>query len=95
MKRTLSALLIAATFACAVPAAAQLTIGAGDGIEAALRAHGAKRVTLRVRSGQELTGVVRSVNARVVHLGAISGREFFDAVVPVEAIDAVLIRVKP
>ena len=43
---------------------------------------------------QELTGVVREVNARVVQLGGLSGREFFDAVVPLEAVDAVLVRTK-
>jgi len=30
----------------------------------------------------------------VVQIGAVSGREFFDAVVPLEAIDAVLVRTK-
>jgi len=30
----------------------------------------------------------------VVQLGGLSGREFFDAVVPLEAVDAVLVRTK-
>jgi hypothetical protein len=48
----------------------------------------------RVRAGQDLTGTVREVSGRLVHLGAISGREFFDAVVSLESIDAVQVRTK-
>jgi hypothetical protein len=29
-----------------------------------------------------------------LHLGGLAGREFFDAVVPVEAIEAVIVRTK-
>jgi len=94
MKTMTSAVLVAIALACSAPALAQLQVGSGDTIESVLRTQKDKRVTLRLRSGQELTGVVRGGNARVVQLGAITGREFFDAVVPLEAIDAVLIRTK-
>ena len=94
MKRALSTLLIAAALACAAPVHAQLQVSSSDTVESVLRAQKDKRVTLRLRSGQEITGVVRTSNARVVQIGAVSGREFFDAVVPLEAIDAVLIRTK-
>ena len=49
-----------------------------------LVAHKGKRVTLKVR-GQELTGVLRAANGKLVVLGALTGREFFDAAIPVEA----------
>ena len=94
MKCIISTLMLAAALACSAPVAAQLQVGASDTVESVLRAQKDKRVTLRLRSGQELTGVVRGGNTRVVQLGAITGREFFDAVVPLEAIDAVLIRTK-
>jgi hypothetical protein len=94
MNRMISAALVALALACAAPAHAQLQVGANDTVESVLRAQKDKRVTLRLRSGQEMTGVVRMSNARVVQLGALSGREFFDAVVPLEAIDAVLVRTK-
>jgi hypothetical protein len=87
-------LLITAALACAAPVHAQLQVGANDTVESMLRAQKDKRVTLRLRSGQEITGVVRAANARVVQIGAVSGREFFDAVVPLSSIDAVLIRTK-
>jgi len=41
-----------------------------------------------------LTGIVRDTNSKLLVLGAVSGREFFDAVVPLEAVEAVLIRTK-
>jgi hypothetical protein len=90
------AFLIIAALACAAsPAvAAELRVGANDTVQTVLAAQKGARVTVRVRSGQELTGVVREVNARVVQLGGLSGKEFFDAVVPLEAVDAVLVRTK-
>ena len=95
MRNALRAVLVASILAFAGPAVAQLQVGSGDTVESVLRAQKDKRVTLRLRSGQELTGVVRAHNARVVHLGALTGREFFDAVVPLEAIDAVIVRTQP
>ena len=40
------------------------------------------------------TATVRSVDVRLLHLGSLTGREFFDAVVPMEAIEAVIVRTK-
>jgi hypothetical protein len=77
-----------------ITAAQELRIGANDTVQQVLAAQKGKRVTVRVRSGQELTGLVRDVTGRLVQLGAVSGREFFDAVVPLESIDAVLVRTK-
>lgn len=96
MRTAIPAFLITAALACAaVPAAgAELRVGASDTVQTVLTAQKGARVTVRVRSGQELTGVVREINARVVQLGGLSGREFFDAVVPLEAVDAVLVRTK-
>lgn len=96
MRTAVRIFLIAAALACAaVPATgAELKVGANDTVQSVLTAQKGARVTVRLRSGQELTGVVREVGARVVQLGAISGREFFDAVVPLEAVDAVLVRTK-
>ena len=73
--------------------AAELRLGTADTIESVLRAQKG-RVTVRLRSGQELTGNVRSVDARLLHLGSLTGREFFDALVPMEAIEAVIVRTK-
>ena len=88
-------LLGAALVGAAVPAAgAELRIAAADSIETVLAAQRDKRVTVRLRSGQEITGTVRNVTGKLVQLGAVAGKEFFDAVVPLEAVEAVLVRTK-
>jgi len=95
MRQTLAVLSLAAALACpGLAAAAELRISGNDSVQSVLTAQKGARVTLRVRSGQDVTGVVRDVNARVVQIGAVSGREFFDAVVPLEAVDAVFVRTK-
>ena len=96
MKTAIPAFLFTAALACAaVPATgAEVRVGANDTVQSVLAANKGGRVTVRVRSGQELTGVVREINGRVVHLGGLAGREFFDAVVALEAVDAVIIRTK-
>ena len=95
MPNLTSIVLFGLTLATAqVSVAQELRIGANDTVQTVLAAQKGKRVTVRVRSGQELTGAVRDVSGKLVQLGAISGREFFDAVVPLESIDAVLVRTK-
>ena len=96
MRTILPGLFLTAALVCAaLPAAgAELKIGANDNVQTTLAAQKGARVTVRVRSGQEITGVVREVNGSVVQLGAVSGKEFFDAVVPLNAVDAVFVRVK-
>jgi hypothetical protein len=74
--------------------AQELTVGQGDSTQTVLAASKGKRVVVRTRSGQELTGTVREVNAKVVVLGALGGREFFDAAVSLDAVEAVLVRNK-
>ena len=88
-------LLGAALAGAAAPAAsAELRVAATDSVETVLAAQKDKRVTVRLRSGQEITGTVRNVTGKLVQLGAVTGREFFDAVVPLEAVEAVLVRTK-
>jgi len=92
--RTLIAAL-AVSFLTTLPAQAQdVTVSSGDSIQSVLAAQKGKRVTVRTAGGQELTGVVRDTTSRLVVLGALTGREFFDAVVPIEKVEAVLIRTK-
>ena len=80
--------------AVAQASAQNLTVSPADRIQSILTAQKGKRVIVRTRSGQELTGTLRESNDRLVVLGEISGREFFDAVVPIDAIEAVIVRTK-
>ena len=96
MKRTLALLLVSTSLAIAAPAAlaAELKVAATDTVESVLAAQKGKRVTVRLRSGQETTGTVGTVTPKVVQLSAVAGKEFFDAVAPLDAIEAVFVRTK-
>lgn len=88
-------LVVAVLLLLALPAGAQeLSVAAGDSIQNVLAARKGKQVTVRLAGGQELTGTVREATAKLLVLGALSGREFFDAAIPLERIDAVLVRAK-
>ncbi len=93
MRRLLAALALSSC--AALPVCAQdLTVGANDSVQSVLAAQKGKRVTVRTTGGQELTGTVREATARLVVLGGLTGREFFDAAIPLEKIEAVLVRTK-
>ena len=96
MRPLLAAIAVAcASFLTALPAQAQeLSVSANDSIQTVLAARKGKSVTVRLGGGQELTGTVREATGKLVVLGALSGREFFDAAIPLEKIEAVLVRTK-
>ena len=94
MKNLFALLVFAIAVAFAPLAPAQLSVAPNDTVETVLTAQKGKRVTLRLRSGHETTGTVAAVSGKLVHLAAVAGKEFFDAVIPVEAIEAVFVRSK-
>jgi hypothetical protein len=77
---------------CSAASAQDIAIHPADNTQSVLSGQKGKRVTVRIRSGQELTGVVREVNEKLVVLGVLGGREYFDAVVSLDAVEAVMIR---
>ena len=93
MRTTLA--VLAFTLLPALAAQAQeLSVGASDTVQSILAARKGKPVTVRLSGGQELTGTVREATGKLVVLGGLAGREFFDAAVPLEKIEAVLVRTK-
>ena len=84
----ISTLSLAASHACA----AELTIAPDQTVAQIVELQAGQRVTLLLTSGTELTGTVKAVGAKAIHLHALSGKEFFDAVVDLGKIEAVLIR---
>jgi len=53
-----------------------------------------KRVTIRLNSNEELEGTVTKVGDSLVHLSKLSGKDFYDAVVLIDRISAVIMRVR-
>ena len=90
----LSLMLVLALITAAVAQEAKMSIVNEDTIRTVLSKQVGKQVTLKLDSGEELSGVVRTVGQHVVHVEKIAGKEFFDAVVDLDEVSAVLIRVK-
>lgn len=65
----------------------------GTTIKRTLELNNGKTVTLRLSGGgEEMTGVVGKVGDFVVHVKALQRREFYDAVIQIDRIDAVILR---
>jgi hypothetical protein len=88
----ISGLLVAVLASGAL--AAPVAIGKADTIASVLAAQQGNRVTLRLGSGEELSGKVVTVGESVVQLGELASKEFFDAVIPISSIEAVVVRVR-
>ena len=66
----------------------------GDAIRDALKSREGKSITLVLNSGTELTGKLGEVTKESVRLTELSGKEFFDATVELDAVAAVVYRVR-
>ena len=86
-----AALLVAGT---TVVFAEAPVLKAGDTLNSVLEGYKGKRVTIRLQGGEELTGRVKFISKELLHLEGLNGREFFDAVVDVSRIEALIVRVK-
>jgi len=64
------------------------------GIKEVLTGYTGKRVAIRLDAGEELEGIVTSVGDHLVHISKLSKRDFYDAVIRIDKIDAVIIRVR-
>jgi hypothetical protein len=53
-----------------------------------------KVVTLQLSSGKELTGTVTTIGEFMVHLSHLSGREFYDAAVVYDHVEAVIVKAR-
>jgi hypothetical protein len=90
--------LAAAAMTVTQLAAAQgngLEVQPGDTIRSVLEARMGRPVKLKLTSGAELAGRVAKVGDHVVQLSELTGAEFFEAVVPIEDVEAVIVRTKP
>ena len=59
-----------------------------------LQSHKGKTVTVILMSGKELTGKVKAVERDYLHLEALAGKEFYDALVRIDHISAVVAKLR-
>lgn len=74
--------------------AAPLTVSADDSLQTVLTVHKDKRVTIKLTSGEELSGKVGDVTGKLVVLQEITGKEFYDAAISLKKIAAVIVRAR-
>jgi len=97
MKRSLAAVGVILALAASPLAGAtdaKFSVQASDSIKSVLERQVKHGATLKLRTGEELSGTVTLVGDKVVHLSALVGKEFYDAVVALDAISAVVVRAR-
>lgn len=73
---------------------ASFSVEPGSDVRSVLASQAGKTVTLRLRAGEEIGGKVQLVGNQLVHLSQVTGRDFYDAAVRLDAIDAVIARAR-
>jgi len=66
----------------------------GFGMKEILASYEGKRVAIRLDGGEELEGVVTTVGDQLVHVAKLSKRDFYDAVIRIEKINAIIFRAR-
>ena len=98
MKKTIPASILFILCCLAAPLASgeemKLELKAGATMKEVLAEQTGKRVALRLASGEEVEGTVTSVGDSLAHLSRLAGRDFYDAVVSIEQVSAVRIKVR-
>ena len=72
----------------------KLDVKSQDTVRSVLERLVGKRVSLILTTGPELAGVVKVVGDKVVLLTDLTNREFFDGVVNIDQIGAVIVRTR-
>ena len=71
-----------------------LSIKPGDTLQKQIAAQKGKKITVRLLAGEELTGIVRDVSNELLQLGELSGKEYFDAMIDLNKVTAILVKTK-
>jgi hypothetical protein len=90
--KALSVLVLITTLATSTMAADRVGFTPDDTTVSLLARQVGQKVELRLKSGEKLSGTVKAVGTSCVHIGALAGQEFYDAVIAKEDISAIVIR---
>jgi hypothetical protein len=66
----------------------------GFGMKEILANYEGKRVAIRLDGGEELEGIVTTVGDQLVHVAKLSKRDFYDAVIRIDKVNAVIFRAR-
>jgi len=94
MNKLLLPLLLSATLALSVLAQTPIDLQANDTMRTVLERQVGQNVDLRMKSGEKIGGKLQKVSDKLAHITQLTGAEFYDAVVDIDAIAAVAVRTK-
>jgi hypothetical protein len=87
-------LLIVLLSGATVFADGKLELKQDDTVKSILEHQVGQVVELRLGSGEKIGGKVEKVGDNLVHISQLTGAEFFEAVVDIESVSAVVVRAK-
>ena len=95
MKRLLlSTVAMLAPFISTAFGQAKVELQQGDTMKSVLERHVGQQVDLRMKSGEKIGGKLEKVTDKLAHVSQLTGAEFFDGVIDIDAIAAVAVRTK-
>lgn len=92
--KKLTVLLIAATIATSAFAQTKIELQSNDTLETLLEKQVGQNVELRLKGGEKISGKLEKVNGKLAHLSALTGAEYFDGVIVIDDIAAMIVRAK-
>lgn len=90
--KTLAILALVGALATSTIAADKVGFATDDTPASVLTRQTGQKVELRLKSGDKISGTVKAAGTQSVHISSITGQEFYDAVVLMADISAVVIR---
>lgn len=94
MKSFILALSLAAILVPSAFAQGKLEVKADDNMRAILSKQVGQSVDLRLKSGEKLSGKLASAGVHLLHVSQLDGAEYYDAVVNIDDVSAIVIRTK-
>ncbi len=92
--KALAILALMTTLASTTIAADKIGFTPSDTPATVLKRNEGQKAEIRLKSGEKLSGKITAVGEKAVHISELTGQEFFDAVVSLDDVSAVIIRVK-
>lgn len=94
MKRLLLLTAVIALAGSNISAQTKIELQPNDTILSILQKNTGLTVELRLKSGEKIGGKVEKTGDKLVYLSSLTGAEFFDALVDIGDISAVVVRMK-
>jgi hypothetical protein len=71
-----------------------MKINIHESVKDLLARHKGKHIIIRLNSGQDLEGELEEIGDHVLHMTELAGMEFYDAVVRLETVAALIVRTR-